>query len=219
LNIKEYIDLRKEDPSMPMKQCPVPGITKALKQGAKLDWENKDWDGATLFLKAVRSDSMGLAEYLLAVGADPMVSDYSGRNAFHWAAMGGNPKFVEFLITVIAEHDTLVQAADSGGDTPLHLASYYGHLPIVRLLTHSKVDTMQENEGGFTAHDLAEARRMWHISHYLSEKKQQKEDRETDEFDVAKLVRPCNLTRASELQGIKKALPKPKPKAKAKAKK
>jgi len=231
LNIKEFIDLRVDDPSMQLKTCPVPGITKSLKQGAKLDWRNPEWDGATLFLKAVRTDAIGLAEYLLSVGGsagatnvDPLVLDNSGRGAFHWAAMGGNPAMMEFLlkapnITNVSGWESHIQAPDNGGDTPIHLASYYGHLSIVRLLTHAKVDPHQENDGGYSASDLSEARKMWHIGHYLSEKKQQKEDIETDKFEVRNLVRPCNLARANELRDIAALNPKPKPKAAAKAKK
>jgi ankyrin repeat protein len=216
--INEFLALRKDDPTMQIKACPVPGITRALKQGAKLDWRNEEWDGATLLLKAVRTNSLGLVEYLMAVGADPLVMDNSGRSVFHWAAMEGSPPMMEFLIKNVAGFEPLVQATDSGGDTPIHLAAYYGHLPVVRFLTHSKVDPCIENEGGYTAQELAEVRRMWHVADYLSEKKQQKEDKEAEDFEMRNVVRPCNLTRANELLEIAKLNPKPKPKAAAKKK-
>lgn len=73
---------------------------------------------------------------------------------------------------------------------------------------------------GFSAIDLAEARRMWHIVHYLSESKFQEQDKtcEQYEFQVRNLVRPCNLGRANELRDIAALNPKPKPKAAAKKK-
>jgi hypothetical protein len=216
IHIKEMIEQRKEDPTIQLKTCPVPGMLKAIKAGGKLDWKNDEWDGATLLLKAIRTDSMALAEYVVALGADTTVTDKSGRSAFHWAAMEGNPTMLEFLLGTTS--DPQLQIPDNGGDTPLHLAAYHGHLPIIRLLIRYKVDPNQPNALGFTATDLAEARRMWHIAHYLSEQKFQEEDKATEDFQVRNLVRPCTLARANELADIAALNPKPKPKAAPKKK-
>jgi hypothetical protein len=225
VHIKEFIQDRKNeviDPSTNIKTCAVPGITKALKGGAKLDWKNDEWDGCTLLLKAIRTNSDALAEYLLAIGADPLVVDKSGRGVFHWAAIEGNPSLMNLLLNAMPEPP--LQVPDNGGDTPLHLAAYHGHLPIIRQLTREKTDDAkfleQTNALGFTAQDLAEARRMWHIVHYLSESKFQEEDKtcELKDFQVRNLVRPCNLGRANELKRIADLNPKPKPKASAKKK-
>merc|ERR1711990_1442397 len=116
-----------------------------------------------------------------------------------------------FLLNTVP--DAQFQAADNGGDTPLHLAAYHGHLPIVRLLVRMKVDIMVPNALGYTAIDLAEAKRMWHIAHYLSEQKHQEEDKSVEDFKTRNLVRPCNLSRANELAEIAAKNPKPKPKA------
>jgi len=216
IHIKEYIELRVDDPSLQLKTCPVPGIQKALKGGAKIDWQNDEWDGATLLLKAVRTNSDALAEYVLAIGADPTILDKSGRGVFHWTAIEGNPAMMEFLLSSIPNPQ--IQTPDNGGDTPLHLAAYQGHLPIIRLLIRYKVDPMQPNALGYNAIDLAEARRMWHIAHYLNENKHQEDDRTAEDFQVRNLVRPCNLYRANELRDIAALNPKPKPKAAAKKK-
>lgn len=216
IHIREFIELRKDDPALQLKTCPVPGMQKAIKAGGKLDWRNDEWDGATLLLKAVRTDSQALVEYVMAIGADVSVLDKSGRGVFHWTAIGGNPAVMEFLLN--STPDPQLQTPDSGGDTPLHLASYHGHLPIIRLLIRHKVDPMVPNALGFNAIDLAEARRMWHISHYLSEQKHQEEDKNEPDFQVRNLVRPCNLYRANELRNIAALNPKPKPKAAAKKK-
>merc|ERR1712232_1127862 len=98
IHIKEFIKEREEDPSLQLRTCPVPGMQKAIRAGAKLDWRNDEWDGATLLPKAVRTDSQGLAEYVLSIGADPTVLDKSGRGVFHWTAIGGNPAMMEFLL-------------------------------------------------------------------------------------------------------------------------
>jgi hypothetical protein len=216
LHIKGEIDKRNNGEDIQLRSIAVPGMTKALRNGAKLDWKNEEWDGATLLLKAVRTNSQALAEYLLAVGADGTVVDNSGRGVFHWAAMDGNPAMMEFLLHAIG--DPQIQAPDNGGDTPLHLAAYHGHLPIIRLLIREKVDVTQRNSLGFDALELAEARRMWHVAHYLNESKYQEEDKTTEDFQVRNLVRPCNVGRANELRVIAALNPKAKPKAAAKKK-
>lgn len=219
--MKEYGELRKEDPSIKMAACPVPMISKALKQGAKLDWRNPEWDGGTLLLKAVRTDSLLLAEYLISVGADPLVLDNSGRGVFHWAAMTGNPALLEYLMGAVPQPvEPHINLKDSGGDSPLHLGAYYGHLPIVRQLVFGKADPKQENEQNFSPAELAEVRRMWHVVTYLTESKLQKEDEECpkEEFKIRNLTRTCNLSRANALNEIAKLNPKPKPKANAKGK-
>merc|ERR1711963_808167 len=95
--------------------------------------------------------------------------------------------------------DPQLQVPDNGGDTPLHLAAYHGHLPIIRLLIRQKekVDPSLPNALGYDAVELAKAKRMWHIAHYLSEQKHQEEDAKDEDFQVRKLVRPCNLGRAN----------------------
>merc|ERR1719161_2130683 len=147
--------LRKDDPTVNIKTAVCPGIQKAIKGGAKLDWRNDEWDGGTLLLKAVRTNSLSLAEYVLAIGADPTVVDKSGRGVFHWAAIDGNPAMMELLLGSIAEPQ--LQVPDNGGDAPLHLAAYHGHLPIIRLLIRHNVDPEQPNALNYTATDLAEA--------------------------------------------------------------
>jgi len=219
IHIKEAIELKKEDPSIQLKSIEVPGMNRYMKQGAKLEWRNPDWDGATLLIKAVRTNSISLCEYLLALGGDATAQDNCGRGVFHWAAMEGNPAMMELLL-IGNNYETQLQLPDSGGDTPLHLASFNGHLPIIRQLIRFKVDPMQPNALGYNSIDLAEARRMWHIAHYLTEAKNQEEDKllEDNKFQVRGLVRPCNLGRANELRDIAALNPKPKPKAAAKKK-
>lgn len=224
MKISEYMEERKEDPTLSLKSFEVPAnFGQWLKAGnkvggvAKIDWRNDEppWDGATLLIKAVRTNSFSLAEYCMVHGADPLIVDNNGRNLFHWAAKEGNPDMMKFFMDAVS--DPPIQAHDNFGDTPLHLAAYYGHLPIIRLLIHAKVDPTLLNANGFNAADLAEARRMWHIGHYLSEQKHQEEDRENEDFQVRNLVRPCNLERANTMREIT-ALNPPKAKAKPKAK-
>mmetsp|Transcript_47426 Transcript_47426/g.133867 ORF Transcript_47426/g.133867 Transcript_47426/m.133867 type:complete len:452 (-) Transcript_47426:183-1538(-) len=206
LYIKEMMNLIKdEDPKasnqsilQKLSKTPVPAMNKAMKQGAKIDWRNREWDGATLLLKAVRTDSMSLTMYLLSLGADYQVTDLSGRGIFHWAACEGNTEMVEYFLTNYPE--LLPQSPDEFGDSPLHMAAYYGHLPIVRLFIRADAGPLVTNGGGFTALELAEARRMWHVVRYMSEFRQHEEDKHNKgSRGVRELVRACNLDRANLL--------------------
>merc|ERR1719311_895752 len=63
-----------------------------------------------------------------------------------------------------------------GGDSPLHLAAYHGHLVVVRLLVRKGADPAMENGGGFTPQQLAESRRMWPVVNYLTNYRHQQLD-------------------------------------------
>jgi ankyrin repeat protein len=222
--MKSYSESRKNEPDNPehkMSKCPVPMMQQALSEKANMNWRNPEWDGATLLLKAVRTGTNVLTEYLLLAdkGADPSVVDDSGRGIFHWAAMSGDAAQFQLLIeNVPVETRPPINGLDSGGDTPLHLAAYYGHLAIIRQLIHIKADPKMENRAGNSPVELAEIRRMWHVVSYLTESKQQKEDEECDpaDFKIENLARPCNMVRKNGLAEVAKLNPKPKPKAKAK---
>lgn len=174
-------------------------MNKARKEGARIDWRNQEWDGATLLLKAVRTGSMALAMHLIAIGADPMMADFSGRGLLHWLAIEGNAEMANYVFDTVPDLQTDV--ADKGGDTPLHLAAYHGHLPIVRLLVRAGVEVSRENAGGFTAYQLAEAKRMWHVTTYLAEYRLQQEDVANKEtMQIKDLLRPCNVHRANQVR-------------------
>merc|ERR1719343_160595 len=108
----------------------------AMKAGADKEWRNPEWDGATLLLKSVRTGAMPIAMYMIAIGADYKTVDDSGRGVLHWAATEGNAQFMEYLLENLPEDygQTAANLQDAGGDTPLHLAAYHGHLPVARLL-------------------------------------------------------------------------------------
>jgi len=223
--IKEQLVLLEGDPKAgSLARTPVPGMQKALKQGAKLDWRCDEWDGATLLVKSVRTNSVELVMYLLAAGADPSIVDKSGRGVFHWAAIEGNPELMEFLLTSV--QNLKLNQPDVGGDAPLHLAAYHGHMPVVRQLIRAHADPNLPNAGGFAAMELGDVRRKWHISHYLSDSRLQEDDRAAMANEapggrrpIRELVRSCNVARANELRALDAENPKPKPKPKADPKK
>jgi len=204
LHVKEHIQLfQAEGPQTnsvllgKLSKSPVPGMNRAMKLGAKIDWQNPEWDGATLLIKSIRNGSMQLAMYCLSLGADITMTDNSARGVLHWAAVYGDAKMMSYFLTEYPDLD--MSAPDGGGDSPLHLAAYNGHLPVVRLLIRADAKET-ENEGGFTPTQLSEARRMWHVASYLKEQKA--DDLEKEDVGLRELVRPCNLARANELKAV-----------------
>lgn len=186
----------KPPPGLPMQMA----MDVAAKSGAKVyDWANPEWDGATLFLKALRSSSLELAMYFHSQGADPLVKDSSRRGAVHWAAYLGDYKALAYLVACVP--DLNLQEEDAAGDTPLHLAAFQGHLNIVRLLVtkcyslpEQAKNISKKNGGGFTPLELATARRMWHVSNYLSDSNEIAMDLKRGGQPIQHMVfyRPCN---------------------------
>merc|ERR1719181_1433565 len=122
---------------------------------------------------------------------------------------------MEYLLDPKNVQGVSVNQVDNGGDTPLHLASYNGHLPVLRLLLKAGSDPELANKGGYTPSQLAEARRMWHITAYLDEFKRGDEEKEGEvPLELADLVRACNLIRAKEIREERELNPPPKPKNK-----
>ncbi|CAE7339425.1 ACAP2 [Symbiodinium pilosum] len=190
-----------------------PSIKKALKTGAKIDWKNPEWDGATLLIRAARTGSLELAKFCLSQAANITERDNSGRGVLHWTALSGNNELMQYFLTEYREQLNVAQE-DGGGDSPLHLGAYAGQLGVVRLLIRADARETQ-NAGGFTPTQLAEARRMWHVVRHLRENQNddvvkerlghilrynKSEEAEEEDVPLRELVfRPCNIEKADQL--------------------
>jgi len=219
--ISQSLILARDDPANAVTpgKIQAPGIQKALSQGAKLDWQNDEWDGATLLIKSARTGSLELVMFLIERGADHTLVDNSGRGVLHWAAIDGRADLMEFLLQTVLQRGLKIDEPDGGGDSPLHLAAFHGNLPAVRLLVRHGADPVFANASGFTAVELATVRRKWHIANYLSDFRLHEQDKAKDEkeYKLREFVRSCDISRADRLKQVappakKKADPKKKPK-------
>ncbi|KAG6821598.1 hypothetical protein H0H93_000107 [Arthromyces matolae] len=74
-----------------------------------------------------------------------------GKTALHIAAIKGNEELVRMFCDLGADIDL----PDDQGDTPLHHASSWGHIPIVQLLIERGCQYNARNNDGFLASDYA----------------------------------------------------------------
>ena len=116
--------------------------------GAEL--EGKDAQGRTHFLAACEYDE-GVAEYLLAKGADVMAKDNEGLTALHWAACVGSLN----LCQTLKEKGCGIEVCAKLGATPLMVACSGGHLDIVQYLITCGSNVNQSTPEGWTALHVA----------------------------------------------------------------
>jgi ankyrin repeat protein len=100
---------------------------------AKAPVNAHDHTGVTPLLAACERGDVAVVRVLLAAGADPTISDASGRSALHCAASGTGPHADEVVSSLIAA-GAAVDSPDSRGITPLFLAVKRGDAASVEAL-------------------------------------------------------------------------------------
>jgi hypothetical protein len=98
-----------------------PEVVLELLQGG-LSPETRDTYGLTGLIWTARKGRVGVAEVLLASGADLEAKDRTARTALHHAVALRHPEFVEF----IAKRGAFLNPVDMHGCTPLDLATMAG---------------------------------------------------------------------------------------------
>lgn len=86
----------------------------------------------------------GIAEILIAAGADIVAKSDDNRNVLHFAAEGGNAEVLEIFLDKNDSYD--FGTIDEGLPTPVHLAAQTGNVDILKmLLQYGCLNTMSEN--------------------------------------------------------------------------
>ncbi|CAE7018099.1 FH3 [Symbiodinium sp. KB8] len=114
-----------------------PSVKKALKTGAKIDWRNPEWDGATLLLRAARTGSLELAMFCLSQQANIAEKDNSGRGVLHWAALSGNNFLMHYFLTEYREQLNVVQ--EDGKQNPSEISLLAVVVTVRSILEHTLV--------------------------------------------------------------------------------
>lgn len=86
---------------------------------------------------AVSHGQLKIVEFLMNNEADPKLLDVEGRNALHWAAKGGKVEIAEILMNKGKLNPNIRCSFDR---TPLHYATYNGHLEMTKFLCERLAD-------------------------------------------------------------------------------
>ena len=117
-----------------------------LKQGADVNTRGKD-QVTPLHLASSRQD-FGIARELLKNGADVNATSSHGKNALHYLLV---QIFVEVKIAkLLLSWSVDVNAQDKLEETPLHLASYFGHVDVTEVFLDHGARANVENIWGNT---------------------------------------------------------------------
>ena len=91
-----------------------------------------DCNGATALHYSCRWGHLSIVEYLTTLPHINYTRDFWGRTSIHFAAEFGHGNTVKYLVES-CNHDINVE--DKYGNTPLCMACFYNHLPVVEYLT------------------------------------------------------------------------------------
>ncbi|MFA7664745.1 MAG: ankyrin repeat domain-containing protein, partial [Burkholderiaceae bacterium] len=111
-------------------------------RGTRIDAPNRH-DETALMLVSLQGD-LATARLLVARGAE---INRQGWTPLHYAASGGHPTVVEFLL----EAHAYIDAQSANGTTPLMMAARHKHTTVVRLLIEAGADPSLENDAGYDA--------------------------------------------------------------------
>ena len=120
-------------------------------------------------MMAVRTDQVGVAELLLANGADVNAADLAGVTSLHVAAAYGRIRLVELLLA----HGAAVDAKASIGETPLFWAASFGQAYVIALLVKHGASLATHDRTGRTPLQAAmrnDNQDAWMMLHDLGEK-------------------------------------------------
>jgi serine/threonine-protein phosphatase 6 regulatory ankyrin repeat subunit B len=119
--------------------------------------DNSLGDGATVLMRAVKSNDFDVMRLLLDAGANPALGMTNGSNpVLVLAALRGNTDKVTAMLRTFAEKGANLNAANKrGGDTALHIAVKASNNPLVRALLELGADLSVKDSNGKTPLDVA----------------------------------------------------------------
>ncbi|CUS07183.1 unnamed protein product, partial [Tuber aestivum] len=123
------------------------GITALLIAREDIDADSVDGLGRTPLHWAARTKHHTILRYLLPVTHDVSQGDIWGSTLLH-AAIDDDDPSLETVRTLLADDRIVIDAADTEGDTALHIAVRHGHKDIVVELLHSGAITSCYNQKG-----------------------------------------------------------------------
>ncbi|KAG7381507.1 Mitogen-activated protein kinase kinase kinase mlk-1 [Phytophthora pseudosyringae] len=123
-------------------------------QGGGANLHVADLNGWTPLLFASYGGHVDVVGYLLEHGADVDARDSGGSSSLRFAASEGRMEVVHLLVEVGGAR---VNQSDGSGWTPLILASWYGHMNVVRFLLEHGAQVDVQDAGGSTALRFAAA--------------------------------------------------------------
>jgi ankyrin repeat protein len=125
-------------------ECSVPMARLLIERGADTDAKDPR-DAATVLHVAARAGAYGIAELLLAHGADVNAADKNGNTSLHHASKQ-NAGMVNLLIA----HGAAVNAPNNDGDTPLLLTNWSNYRAVMPVLLAHGADAGAHNNNGMT---------------------------------------------------------------------
>jgi ankyrin repeat protein len=158
-------------------------VRRLLSVGANVNARDSKSNGLTPLHRACYKGYVQIVKELLEHGAD-IEATFCGWTPLHVAVMGRQVAVVnELLLSPNESNGTTtsilgkrksragldVGAKDWDGDTPLHYASMYGHLPVVKALVRCGANILVANNRGYLPIPLAVGRRHSAVSKYLLE--------------------------------------------------
>ena len=114
---------------------------------ADVNLPDRQYGQSALHHAAVK-DRVTMTQVLLQRDADPMAVDASGWTPLHACARAGSVDAAACLLSALSAEQ--VNFAGSGGQTALHRAAFWGHLPMVELLLQHGADREKADDSGRT---------------------------------------------------------------------